>query len=125
MTVWTLSTREKKNVEHITIWCAGGRCVVRTEWYRWGSWTVESDSKPDIDLDNPDGYEVWGSDLDWELVDMTDGVGGGWEWPESMSAEEREQFEQVYDQEGCDAIGDLGWGDPETEVHLHGALELT
>ena len=124
MTLWTLSNIEKKNIEERSIWAREGAEICRTEWYRWGTWSTESDEKPNIDTDNPEGYDVYGTDVDWELIEMTDGVAVEWEFPDDMDDDERTRIEQLYEDDGCDGLEEDGWENVETEVFIYGPLEL-
>jgi hypothetical protein len=125
MSKWIISPAVKKNIEENSMWTKNGQTICRIEWYRWGSWSMESDQRPDVDLDNPDGYDVYGSDYDWELVDMTDGVSAEWEFPDDMDAAEQTRIEELYDEEGYSGLEEDGWDNSETEVFIHGLLELT
>lgn len=121
---WTLGNAHKKNVEERSIWSKDGDEICRIEWYRWGTWSTESEQRPDVDTDNPDGYDIHGSDVDWEIVDMTDGVAAGWQFPDGMADEERTRIEELYDEDGYSGLEDDGWENIETEIYLHGPLEL-
>lgn len=124
MTVWMLSPTEKKNIEEKSIWTKGDLTICRIEWYRWGTWKSDTTEKPDIDLDNPDGYEVYGSDYDWELIDMYDGVAAEWEFPDDMDDDERTRIEAIYDEDGYSGLEDDGWDNVDTEIFIYGPLEL-
>ena len=72
MATWVLTTQHKKNAIERSFWYKDGEKIVREEGYRWGRFHCESDEQPDIDLKNPDGYEL-GGDCDWELDSLDDG----------------------------------------------------
>ncbi len=124
MTVWSLSNAEKKNVEERIIWTKDGVTICRTEWFRWGSWTAESTEKPVIDLENPGGYDVYNSGHDWELVSMDDGDMAEWEFPDDMDDEEQDRIETLFEEDGFSGLEDDGWENTDTEVFIHGKLEL-
>ena len=124
MATWKLSTQYKKSAVERSIWTKDGITVVREEGYRWGTFYCESDEKPDIDLKNPDGYEV-GGDYDWELESLDDGCWAEWEFPDSMSDEERKVIEEAWDENWYDGMEELGWSNDDTEYILQGPLELS
>jgi hypothetical protein len=125
MKTWVLSNAEKKNVEERSTWTKDGVDVIRVEWFRWGTWTLRSDDRPDVDLDNPDGYDVYGSGIDWELQSMDDGVAASWEFPDDMDDDEKARIEGVYEDGWYDAMEEDGWENVDTEVFIHGPLDLT
>lgn len=125
MTLWTLSNAQKKNIEEKSIWTKDGQTICRIEWYRWGTWTTESDERPDVDTDNPDGYDVYGTDTDWELVDMVDGVAVEWEFPEDMDEDARTGIEELYDEDGYSGLEEAGWENVDTEVTIYGPLDIS
>ena len=73
MTTWVLTTLEKKNVVETEFWTKDGNTIKRSTGFRWGTVYCESDERPDIDLDNPDGLEVFATDYDFELDNLDDG----------------------------------------------------
>jgi hypothetical protein len=87
MAVWELSTEYKKNAVEVQLWYKDGVTIKKIEGYRWGKFSCESDERPDIDLRNPDGYEL--ADYDWELDSLDDGCWSEWEYPDSVTEEER------------------------------------
>lgn len=124
MARWMLKTLEKKNVEEITTWSKGDLTITRTEWFRWGEWMVDQPDRPEVDTDNADGYDVYGSGIDWELVDMVDGVSLWWGFPGSVDEEEQERIRELFDEEGYQGMEDDGWEHMDTEIILHGPLAV-
>ena len=90
MTTWTLKTQHKKSAVEKQHWYKDGKEIVRTEGYRWGTFYCESDEQPEIDLVNPDGYEIGSDDYDWELESLDDGCWAEWDWPEDMTEEQQD-----------------------------------
>ena len=97
MTTWVLKTLEKKSVEETEFWTKDGQTIKRITGFRWGTVYCESDERPDIDLTNPDGLEVFATDYDFELDSLDDGWYGDVEYPEDMSDEERERMDELWD----------------------------
>jgi hypothetical protein len=124
MATWVLTTATKKNAVEKQFWAKDGQTIIREEGYRWGTFYCESDERPDVDLTNPDGYELGDSEYDWELDNLDDGCWADWEFPDSMSEEEREAFETAWDEDSFDGVEALGWSNTETEYYFYGPLEL-
>lgn len=122
MATYTLTTLYKKSTEERAYWFKDGQVIVKIEGYRWGTFTKECDERPDIDLDNEDGIEVYSDE--WELVDMLDGCWGEWEWPANMPEKECSRLEALWDEEYYEGLEGEGWIQNETEVWLYGPLLL-
>jgi len=122
MATWELSTEYKKNAVEVQLWYKDGVTIKKIEGYRWGTFYCESDERPDIDLRNPDGYEL--ADYDWELDSLDDGCWSDWEYPDSVSEAEREQIEAAWDENWYEGMEDLGWSNDDTEYHFQGPLKL-
>jgi len=124
MAIWTLSNQHKKNAVEISLWYRDGVCFRQVHGYRWGTWTCESDEQPDIDLKNEDGYEIGQDDHEWEMQSMDDGCWMDWEYPDSMSEEDRTQVEEAWENDWYDGLEALGWSNDDTEYWIHGPLQL-
>jgi len=122
MATYTLSTLYKKSSEERSFWFKDSMTAIKTEGYRWGTFVKDCDERPDIDLENSDGYEVYGDE--WELCDLTDGCWGDWEWPDDMPLEEQERLETRWNEEWYEGLESEGWQQNETEVWLYGPLLL-
>jgi len=84
MATWVLTTKTKKNAVEKQFWYKDGRVIIREEGYRWGKFYCESDERPDVDLANPDGYELGDSEYDWELDSLDDGCWAEWTYPDDV-----------------------------------------
>lgn len=124
MTIWRIRNYHKKNAVERQFWTKDGVTIVRDEGFRWGEWTCESDQRPDIDLDNADGYDVTGSDLDWDIDFMDDGCWDDWTWPDDMSNEERQRIQDLWNENWIDGLEDDGWENQDTEQWIYGPIEL-
>ena len=82
------------------------------------------DEQPDIDLKNPDGYEVNFGDYDWELDSLDDGCWADWEFPDGMSDEDSKAIEAAWDENWYEGMEELGWSNDDTEYHFYGPLRL-
>lgn len=124
MATWKISNHHKKNAVERQFWTKDGVVVTKDEGFRWGSWTCESDERPDVDLGNPDGFEVLFGDHDWELDSMDDGCWVEWNFPEDMPEEERERVQALWDENWYEGMEDDGWVLDDTEQWIYGPLCL-
>ena len=124
MTTWVLTTKTKKNAVERQFWTKDGRTIIREEGYRWGKFYCESDERPDVDLANPDGYELGNSEYDWELDHLDDGCWADWTFPDDMTEEEQQAIEAAWDEDFYDGMEGLGWSNDDTEYWFYGELEL-
>ena len=123
MATWQLSTEYKKNAIEVQLWYKDGVAIKRVEGYRWGTFSCESDERPDIDLRNEgDGYEL--ADYDWELGSLDDGCWADWEYPTDFPVEERIKIEEAWDNDWYDGMEALGWSNDDTEYWFQGPLKL-
>ena len=122
MATWELSTEYKKNAIEVQLWYKDGITIRKIEGYRWGTFYCESDEKPDIDLRNPDGYEL--ADYDWELDSLDDGCWSEWVYPDEVSEEDRTIIEAAWDENWYEGLESLGWINDDTEYHFEGPLKL-
>ena len=124
MATWVLTTAEKKNVEEIEFWYKDGKIIKRTTGFRWGTVYCKSDERPNIDLENPDGLEVFATDYDFELDNLDDGHYCDVEYPDDMSEEEQERMDELWDEDSYSAWEEEGWSNDDTETWFHGPLNL-
>lgn len=127
MAKWTLSTKEKKSCVEREFWTHpdySDSVIVRETGWRWGTFTCESDERPNIDLDNPDGFHVYDTEYDFELDSMHDGCWEEWTWPDDMPEEERERLQEIWEEDDYSGWEEQGMTHDDTEVVLFGPLEL-
>ena len=124
MARWQITNYHKKNAVERQFWHQDGREFIKEEGYRWGIWECESDERPDIDLDNPDGYELTVTDYDWEMQEMTDGCWVDWTFKEGFDEEEQEQIQALWDEEYFEGLEEAGWYNEETEHWIFGPITL-
>jgi hypothetical protein len=124
MTTWIITNQHKKNAVEKQFWYKDGKTVIKEEGFRWGRWSCESDEVPEIDLENPDGYEVGFTDYEWEMDEMVDGCWVEWTFPDDMSDEEREEIENAWNEEFYEGLEELGWSNDDTEYWIYGPLMI-
>ena len=125
MAIWKVTNLHKKSAVERQFWVKDGKTIIREEGFRWGVWSCESDEQPDIDLDNPEGYELMCTDCDWEMEEMMDGSWAETTFPDDMSEEEQEEWEAAWEEDSYDGVEALGWSCDETEHWIYGPIQLT
>lgn len=124
MATWKLTNAYKKSAVERQFWRKGDVIISHDTGYRWGWWTCESEEKPDIDLNNPDGYELFCADQEWEMEEMTDGCWSEWQFPDDMSEEEQERIQELWDENWFDGMEEDGWIADDCEHWIYGPLRL-
>ena len=124
MATWVLTTTDKKSVVEVESWYKEGKTIKRITGFRWGTVYCESDEKPEIDLDNPDGLEVFATDYDFELDNLDDGHYCDVVYPDDMSEEEQERMDELWDEDSYSAWEEEGWSNDDTETWFNGPLNL-
>lgn len=123
MATWRITNYHKKNAVERQIWIKDDIRFVKEEGFRWGIWETESDEQPDVDLENPDGWEP-DSD-EWEFIEMIDGCWVEWIFPDDMDEEEQERIQELWNEDSFEGLEGDGWINDETEFWLYGPLQLT
>ncbi len=124
MARWQITNMHKKSAVERQFWNQDGREFVKEEGYRWGTWECESTERPDIDLDNPDGYELTATEYDWEMIDMLDGCWVEWSFDVSFNEEEIEAIQALWDEDYFEGLENEGWFVDETEQWIYGPITL-
>ena len=124
MATWKITNAYKKSAVERQFWRKDGVIISHDTGYRWGWWTCESEEKPDIDLKNEDGFELFCADQEWEMEEMTDGCWSEWQWPNDMPEEERERIEALWDENWFDGMEEDGWIADDCEHWIYGPLRL-
>lgn len=132
MATWKISTRNKKMCEERQFWTKDGQTIIRTEGYRWGTFTVEtSDDNPpegitESNTDGIDMYSYFGENAEngAELDSMDDGCYGDWEFPDDMPEEEQDKIIEGWDEDAYEFLESEGWYNAETEAWLFGELDI-
>lgn len=125
MAIWKLTNLDKKNAVERQFWTKDGVTVIKEEGFRWGTWSCESDERPNVDLDNPDGWEQFSQDDEWEMEIMDDGCWQEWTFPDDMDEEEQERIQELWNEDSFEGLEGDGWINDETEYWIYGPLRLT
>jgi hypothetical protein len=137
MATWRLSNLQKKSYYETESYKKDEKTIYKTLIWRWGSFTIESNEKPEIDLNNEDGLNLFDNDLPFE-IEFEESSDGDTDisYSKNMSKEEIDEFESLMEEiEGEDesednvdsfeeALDRLGWKYDDTEHFLVGPLEL-
>ena len=124
MATWVLTTTDKKSVFEVESWYKEGKTIKRITGFRWGTVYCESDEKPEIDLDNPEGISVFDCGYDFELDNLDDGWSLEVEYPDDMDEEEQARMDELWDEDAYDAWESEGWSQTDTDTWFHGPLSL-
>lgn len=130
MATWELTTEWKKSAVEQQFWHKDDKVIIRNEGFRWGTFTVVSDTRPlsDEDLRNESDYFEVGSidnGENWELVDLTDGCWAEVEKGLNCTDEDLAAFEAAWEENWYEGVEGLGWSHNDTEYYLNGPLKLT
>ena len=125
MAIWKLTNLHKKNAVERQFWTKDGVTVIKEEGFRWGTWSCESDERPNVDLNNPDGWEQFSQDDEWEMEIMDDGCWQEWTFPDDMDEEEQERIQELWNEDSFEGLEGDGWINDETEYWIYGPLRLT
>jgi hypothetical protein len=130
MATWEITTEWKKSSVERQFWYNGDKVIIREEGYRWGTFTVESDTMPLTyeELKNEDGYELGCIENDncWELVDLTDGCWSEIEKGRNCTDEDLQAFEEAWEENYYEGVEALGWSQDDCEFYFtSGSLKLT
>ena len=126
MAEWKLSNYHKKNAVEVQIWTRDGKTFEIEEGFRWGSFCTTSDTKPEVDLGNPDGWEPYADDVEWEFYEYSDGCWGEIRFvnEDDWTDEQKQEIEDLYAEEGYSGLEEAGWSNNDTEYTLYGPLLL-
>lgn len=126
MATWKLSNQHKKSAIERQYWHRDDKVIIREECFRWGTWSCESDERPDVDLKNSDNeFEVsWGDEYEWEMESMDDGCWADTEAGRNCTQQDLEEFNAAWEEDFYDGVEALGWTNDDTEFYLIGPLRL-
>ena len=129
MTWWRVSTLDKKNVFEHELWQKDDFVIRRVTGFRWGTVLIETDddNPPVLDqLDGPgaDGVDMYNTDYNWELDNLSDGWYEDFIWPDDMEEEERDRLLALWEEDSYGGWEEEGWVQYETECWFHGSLDI-
>lgn len=129
MTWWKVSTVDKKNVFEHELWQKDDFVIRRITGFRWGTVLIETedDNPPVLDqTDGPgaDGVDMYNTDYNWELDNLSDGWYEDFIWPDDMEEEERDRLLELWEEDSYGGWEEEGWVQYETECWFHGPLDI-
>lgn len=121
--MWKLSTLEKKSCTQIEYFKKGDLVAQREIGWRW-CW-ANYEEKPDLSNYDPDKDQIELYSVG-DVVDMVqdDGCWEEWTWPEEVDPSEIDRLEELYNEDGDEALENEGWSLDDTEFWVSGPLEL-
>ena len=128
MPIWRLEPGEENRVTELQSWIKGSEKLTRKELFAHSSFLSDSPEKPNIDLDNPNGFEVTSNVANWSMEGLDSRPNGPWiTWvfPASMTNEEKNRISGLIDIEMYSALEQDGWIFEKTEYWFYGPLVLT
>jgi hypothetical protein len=129
MALYKLSPKYKKSAVEVASWEKDGVTIVYREGYRGGTFYCESDTRPDISLEDNEQLYIWDADCGtadcWEMEELWDGCWGGWEFPDDMPQEEQDRIEALWEEDSYTAMEEDGWYHSDTEYYFEGPLTMT
>ena len=129
MTWWTVSTQDKKSVFEHELYQKDDWVIRRVTGFRWGTVLIETedDNPPELSqTDGPgaDGVDMYNTDYNYELDNLSDGWYEDFIWPDDMEEEERDRLLALWEDESYSGWEEEGWVQYETECWFHGPLDI-
>jgi hypothetical protein len=123
MKTWRLTPKHKKSFHETEVWNKGKLELIHDIVWRFGSFTIQSDTKPEIDLNNKEGLDPDTNEYGYEFeFEESSGGDGEYTYPEGLTSEEEAQLEVLIE---IDGLEDAGWVYGGNVYYLIGELELT
>ena len=129
MTWWTVSTEHKKSAFEHELWQKDDMVIRRVTGFRWGTVLVETDddNPPVLDqTDGPgaDGVDMYNTEYNYELDNLSDGWYEDFIWPDDMPEEEQDRLLAIWEEDYYGGWEEEGWEQYDTEVWFHGPLQI-
>lgn len=99
-------------------WC---RVDMETTW-RWGSAVVSGEDLTEDDLRQENGLEITGWEVDDQQYD--DGVALWFHYSDNVTEEMKQEFEQLWDDDGYSGVEENGWNLADVETWFYGPLNI-
>ena len=125
---YRISSDEKRNIEKITTYAKiedYDQKIIHKEAFRSGWVEVFGDEMSFYltDTYDPDkGTDVW--IFPTEEHEIIDGVADDLSFSENISKDEKEKLITLINQQGFDALDEIGWEHDDTEVYFFGTLNI-
>ncbi len=124
MTTWRLSTTEKTSAIEIETWTKDNLTLTLETVWDSGSALIESAEKPNIDLTNDDGIDVYVIEYPLEIEELSEGE-TQIIYPDEISiAEENRLNDLIEASDDTDVLEAEGWELEDHELYFHGVLRL-
>ena len=121
MKTWRLTPKHKNSFHETEAWTKGKLELIHDVVWQTGSFTIESDTKPEIDLVNKEGLDPDNNEYGYEFeFEESSGGDGEYTYPEGLTAEEEVQLEALIDKDGLEKAG---WVYSGNEYYLIGGCK--
>ncbi len=128
MAWWKLRNQQRCGAQLVIEMYKDGKTIYIREIYASGEILIETsgDEEPEIDLANPDGFNVLDFDCEsWEGGEYLDGELSEISSPQGLSEDELEKLKAAYAADWLPGLEKLGWLDAgEQQWWLYGPLDL-
>lgn len=123
MKTWRLTPKHKNSFHETEAWSKSKLELIHDIVWKTGSFTIESNTKPEIDLVNKEGLDPDNNEYGYafEFEEPSNGK-GEYTYPEGLSSEEEVKLEELIE---TDTLEKTGWVYEGNEYYLIGELELT
>lgn len=125
MAKWHLSNASKESILEIEYFEKDGNQIIHQCEYEIGLWSCESETHPDINLDNPNGLNILKLANSWETIDILGCMSDEWILDEALPSEEQDTILEIIEEQGISGVDELGWISVGAELWIYGPLSLT
>ncbi len=124
MTTWRLSTTEQTSAIEIETWTKDNLTLTLETVWDSGSALIESSTKPNIDLANAEGIDVYVVEYPLEIEELSEGE-TQIIYPDEISITEEDRLNDLIEaSDDTDVLETEGWELEDHELYFHGALKL-
>lgn len=124
MTTWRLSTTEKTSVIEIETWTKDNLTLTLETVWDSGSALIDATEKPNIDLANEEGIDVYLIEQSLEIEELSDGE-TQLIYPDEISVEEEDRLNDLIEaSDDTDVLETEGWDLEDHELYFQGVLKI-
>lgn len=124
MTTWRLSTTEKTSVIEIETWTKDNLTLTLETVWDSGSALIDATEKPNIDLANAEGIDVYLIEQPLEIEELSDGE-TQLIYPDEISVEEEDRLNDLIEaSDDTDVLETEGWELEDHELYFQGVLKI-
>jgi hypothetical protein len=126
MATWKISNEHQKNVIEYQTFTKNGVHAQKSQCYTWGTWTCQSDTKPEIDLVNRQtgGFDETTGGYNWQMLTVVDKDWIKWGFSSQISEEEQTRIKSLWESGGDQSLENDGFVKSGPTYKVHGYLKL-